>query len=82
MENILMTVVFFVFYFFFLYVGAKGRIEGKNQITGQSGDYGPLSADEYLSKINGTYKMVAIKQALIGSIIMSGILYLVLYWIN
>ncbi len=82
MTNILITLGVFVFLIWFNYVGAKGRIEGKNQFSGKKQELGARSPEDHLSLINGTYKMRAFKQALFGSIILSGILYLILWWVN
>lgn len=82
MTNILITLGAFVFLVWFNYMGAKGRIEGKNQYTGERQDLGARSPEDHLSLINGTYKMRAFKQALFGSAVLSGILYFILWLIN
>jgi hypothetical protein len=80
--NILITLGVFLFLVWFSYIGAKGRIEGKNQYTGEKQDLGPLSADDYLALKNGTYKRRAFIQALFSSSVLSIIFYLLLNWLN
>jgi hypothetical protein len=80
---LIITVLIFIFLFIVNYKGAIGRIERKNQITGEYQDSGPVTKKEELAFIEGTHKKLAFFQALIGSIVWSliafGIMYLIKY---
>ncbi len=64
----------FLFLFFVLlkYYGAIGRIEKRQP------NLGPVSKKEELALLDGTYKKLAIKQAVLGSLIYTLIIYLII----
>ena len=63
------TAVIFFWNLFFLYKGAVGRIERKNQITGEYEDLGPVSHKEELAFLEGTHKRLAFFQAFLGALL-------------
>jgi len=77
------TAIIFLWNLFFLYKGAVGRIERKNQFTGEHEYLGPVSEKEAAAYGGGTHKRLAFFQALIGAFIWSliayGIMHLVKY---
>ena len=83
--DIILTITagIFLFNLFFLYRGAVGRIERRNQLTGKHQDLGPVSEKEERALFEGTHKSLAFFQALIGAFIWSliayGIMHLVKY---
>ena len=77
---ILITLVLFIFLLFFNYRGSLGRIERKNQTTGQYQDLGPVSEKEEIAFMEGTHKKLALKQAVIGALIWTLIVFGVLYY--
>ena len=60
----------------FIYIGAKGRLEGTNQFTKQKQNLGPLFQNE-IKEVD--IKKEASKQSLKGSIILTLILILIIY---
>lgn len=77
MIKIILIILFFFFMKWFLYIGAKGRLEGTNQFTKQKQNLGPL----FKSEINGIEpKKEASKQSLVGSVILTIILILYIYF--
>ena len=80
---LIITVGIFLFNLLFLYRGAVGRIERRNQATGEFQDLGPVSEKEEIAFLEGTHKRLAFFQALIGAFIWSliayGIMHLVKY---
>ena len=77
---IIITIVFFIVILRLNYIGAVGRIEGRNQATGAFQDLGSVSEKEEAAYFEGTHKKLAFKQALIGAIIWSTIIFLILYF--
>lgn len=77
------TILIFLFFLFINYRGAVGRIERKNQITGEYEELGQVSEKEEIAFLEGTHKKLAFVQALIGSLIWSliafGIMSLIKY---
>jgi hypothetical protein len=68
----------FIFLTWFNYIGAKGRIESRNQIINQNErNLGPVSKKEYEAFLNGKHKRLALRQAIIGSLIYSIIAYVI-----
>jgi hypothetical protein len=61
------------------YIGSVGRIERKNQATGQFQNLGPVSQKEEEAYMNGTHKKLAFKQAFIGALVWTLILYGIMY---
>ena len=76
------TAVIFFWNLFFLYKGAVGRIERKNQITGEYEDLGPVRHKEELAFLEGTHKRLAFFQAFLGALLWSLIAYGVMRLIN
>ncbi|WP_438965397.1 hypothetical protein [Flavobacterium sp.] len=76
MMKLIIIIVFFFFVKWFLYIGAKGRLEGTNQFTKQKQDLGSLSKSEI--KVSDS-KKEASKQSLVGSIILTVILIVIIY---
>ena len=56
---LLITVFLFFFLLIFLYRGAVGRIERKNQTTGEYQDLGPVSEKEDIAFMEGRHKKLA-----------------------
>ena len=77
---ILIALALFIFLLFFNYWGALGRIERRNQTTRQYQDLGPTSEKEDIAFMQGTHKKLAFKQAIIGALIWSLIVFAVLYY--
>jgi hypothetical protein len=68
----------FLFLLWFNYVGAKGRIEERNQMTNQNmSNLGPVSKKEREAFFNGNHKMFALRQAIVGSLIFTIIAYVI-----
>ena len=78
---LLITVFLFFFLLIFLYRGAVGRIERKNQTTGEYQDLGPVSEKEDIAFMEGRHKKLAFFQALIGSLVWSFIAFGIMYFI-
>ncbi len=78
---LLITVFLFLFLLRFLYRGAVGRIERKNQTTGEYQDLGPVSEKEDIAFMEGRHKKLAFFQALIGSLVWSFIAFSIMYFI-
>ena len=80
-----LTIIITAFLFTFLlrlnYIGALGRIERKNQITGVYEDLGPVSEKEEIAFIEGHHKKIAFYQAFAGAFIWSLIAFFVMYYI-
>jgi hypothetical protein len=73
-------IILFLFLTWFNYIGAKGRIESRNQIIDkEEGNLGPVSIKEAEALSNGTHKRLAFRQAIIGSLIYTSIIYLLFY---
>ena len=72
--------IVFIILFRVNYVGAVGRIEGRNQGSGRFQDLGPISEKEDAAYMDGTHKKLAFRQALIGAFIWSIIIFLILYF--
>lgn len=72
---LIITVGIFLFNLLFLYRGAVGRIERRNQLTGKYQDLGPVSEKEEIAFMDGTHKSLAFFQALIGAFLWSFIAY-------
>ena len=79
---VLITVFLFLFFLMLNYRGAVGRIERKNQITGEYQDLGPVSEKEDIAFMEGRHKKLAFYQALIGSLIWSLIAFSIMYFIT
>jgi hypothetical protein len=76
MIKIILITGFFFFIKWFLFIGAKGRLEGTNQFTKQKQKLGPIFQNEMnVSDI----KKEASKQSLFGSLILTIILILIVY---
>ena len=73
--KIIITGVLFLFLLMTNYKGAVGRIERKNQLTGEYEDLGPVSEKEEIAFMQGRHKRLALIQALIGSLVWSGIVF-------
>ena len=73
--KIIITGILFLFLLVTNYKGAVGRIERKNQLTGEYEDLGPVSEKEEIAFMEGRHKRLAFIQALIGSLIWSGIVF-------
>ena len=73
--KIIITGILFLFLLVINYKGAVGRIERKNQLTGEYEDLGPVSEKEGIAFMEGHHKRLALIQALIGSLIWSGIVF-------
>ena len=73
--KIIITGILFLFLLVTNYKGAVGRIERKNQLTGEYEDLGPVSEKEEIAFMEGRHKRLALIQALIGSLIWSGIVF-------
>lgn len=72
--------ILFIFLTWFNYIGAKGRIESRNQILDKKEvGLGPVSIKEAESLSNGTHKKLAFRQAIIGSLIYTSLIYLLFY---
>ena len=74
------SIIVFIILFRVNYVGAVGRIERRNQGTGGFQDLGTLSEKEDAAYMDGTHKKLAFRQALIGALIWSTIIFLILYF--
>ena len=73
-------IILFLFLTWFNYIGAKGRIERRNQmIDKKETNLGPVSIKEDEALSNGTHKKLAFIQAIIGSLIYTAIIYLLVY---
>ena len=79
---VLITVFLFLFFLMLNYRGAVGRIERKNQITGEYQDLGPVSEKEDIAFMEGRHKKLAFYQALIESLIWSLIAFSIMYFIT
>jgi hypothetical protein len=80
--KILISLLIFVFLLWFNYKGALGRIERQNQWTGlPERDLGSVSEKEDIAFLEGKHKQLALKQALIGALIWSIIIFIVLYYL-
>ena len=73
--KIIVTGLVFLFLLVTNYKGAVGRIERENKLTGEFEDLGPVSEKEKTAFIEGRHKRLALIQALIGSLIWSGIVF-------
>jgi len=74
--KIIITGILFLFLLVTNYMGAVGRIERKNQWTGENEwNLGPVSEKEEIAFMEGRHKKLALIQALIGSLIWSGIVF-------
>jgi len=82
MINLYICLGVFIFLLWFNYIGAKGRIEGINQLNNKEQDLGYVSEKDFESLMEGTYKRRAFIQAIIGSAIWTALLYTLLYFIN
>jgi hypothetical protein len=72
--------ILFLFLTWFNYIGAKGRIERRNQIMDKEEvNLGPVNIKEEEALSNGTHKRLAFRQAIIGSLIYTSIIYLLFY---
>lgn len=72
--------ILFLFLTWFNYIGAKGRMESRNQIIDkEETNLGPVSIKEAEALSNGTHKRLAFRQAIIGSLIYTSIIYLLFY---
>lgn len=69
--KILITLIIFILLLAFNYLGAVGRIERKNKITGKFIETGPVSKKEEIAFFEGRHKILAFYQSLIASIIYS-----------
>ena len=78
---VIITVFLFVFLLMFIYRGAVGRIERKNQTTGEYQDLGPVSEKEDIAFMEGRHKKLAFYQALIGSLVWSFVAFSIMYFI-
>ena len=80
--KLLISIIIFFFLTGFLYKGAVGRIERRNQGTG-SPDFnlGPVSEKEDIAFMDGKHKQLALKQAILGALIWSIIIFTLLYFI-
>jgi len=78
---IIITAFLFTFLLKFNCKGSVGRIERKNQITGEYQDLGPVSAKEEIAFIEGRHKKVAFYQAFAGAFIWSLIAFFLMYYI-
>jgi hypothetical protein len=67
--QIIICTALFVFLFWFNYIGAKGRIEGVNQFTGQNENLGRVTSKEQEAINKNKTKLLAIKQAFLGAIV-------------
>jgi len=75
--------ILFLFLTWFNYIGAKGRMESRNQIIDkEETNLGPVSIKEEEALSNGTHKRLAFRQAIIGSLIYTSIIYLLFYIIS
>ena len=79
---VLITVFLFLFFLMLNYRGAVGRIERKNQTTGEYQDLGPVSEKEDIAFMEGRHKKLAFYQALIESLIWSLIAFSIMYFIT
>jgi len=82
MINLYICLGVFTFLLWFNYIGAKGRIEGKNQLNNKAEDLGYVSEKDFESLLEGTHKRRAFIQAVIGSTVWTTLLYVLLYFIN
>ena len=78
----LISIIVFIFLLYINYMGSVGRIERKNQATGQFQNLGPVSQKEEEAYMNGTYKKLAFKQAFIGALVWALVLYGIMYFIG
>ena len=77
---IIITSFIFSFLLIFNYKGSVGRIEKKNQITGEYQDLGPVSEKEDIAFMEGRHKKVAFYQAFLGALIWGLIVFSILYY--
>ena len=78
---LIITFCVFILLLYLNYIGAKGRIESKNQFTGMHENLGKVSEKEINSYMSGNHRKTAFFQAFIGSLIWSLIVFSVLYFI-
>jgi len=71
----------FLFFYWFLYVGAVGRMEGKNQFDGREEFLGKSSPEERYALMSGNHKRMARKQALFGASVFTVILFVILLFV-
>lgn len=69
--------IIFLFLVLFLYIGSKGRIEGKNQYTGKLEDLGPVSDVEKDALFKGKHKSLAFFQGFFHSFLITLIVFLI-----
>jgi hypothetical protein len=78
---IIITAFLFILQLILNYFGCLGRIERKNQITGEYQDLGPVSEKEEIAFFEGRHKKIAFYQAFAGAFIWSLIAFFVMYFI-
>lgn len=67
--EIIICAALFIFLFWFNYIGAKGRIQGINQFTGQSESLGRTTLKEQEAIRENKVQRIALKQAFLGALI-------------
>lgn len=67
--QIIICVALFIFLFWFNYIGAKGRIQGMNQFTGQREHLGRITSKEQEAIGENKVRRIALKQAFLGAFI-------------
>tara|TARA_B110000305_G_C19311198_1_gene574059 strand:- start:610 stop:867 length:258 start_codon:yes stop_codon:yes gene_type:complete len=81
--NIIISVFIFFILLYLNFLGAVGRIERKNQVSGKFQDLGPVSDAEEIAFIEGTHKKLAIKQSIKGALIWSVLVFcFLIFWRN
>ena len=80
--KLLITIIIFLFLLWLNYNGAVGRIERRNQWTGLPDlNLGSVSEKEEIAFFEGKHKKLALKQAILGALIWSIIIFTLLYFI-
>lgn len=78
---IIITAFFFTFLLRLNYKGSVGRIEQKNQITGEYQYLGPVSEKEQIAYLQGRHKKITFYQAFAGAFVWSLITFVIMYYI-
>ncbi len=78
--TIIITGFIFSFLLIFNYKGSVGRIERKNQVTGEYQDLGPVSEKEDIAFMEGRHKKVAFYQAFLAALIWGLIVFFISYY--
>ena len=81
--NIIISVFIFFILLYLNFLGAVGRIERKNQVSGKFQDLGPVRDAEEIAVMEGTHKKLAIKQSIKGALIWSVLVFcFLIFWRN